>query len=131
MGSHVVGKIREGCCSLIGGNDQVGIIFVVAYNPGRWDDGIATAIICHIEQAADERLVARAYFSAVLIGFEFGQSPRNKTAFGADRDNHSVLGNLCFDKPQDFGAKIFRAIGPAQATPGHFTATQVDCLDLG
>ena len=58
LGGNAVGDIGEGRGALVGGDDQVRIVVVVAHDVDRMHDLAVDQVVGDVEQAVDEALVA-------------------------------------------------------------------------
>ena len=126
-----VGDVREGRRALVGGNDQIGIVIVVAHDiVGRHDVAFAIDIVGDVEQAADEQLVGgHALGHELFAAGAFLEQLRHEAALGADRHDHRVLDLLRLHETEDLGAEILRPVRPADAAARHLAEAQVHALD--
>ena len=130
--ASLVGDVGEGRRALVGGDDEIGIVAVVAHHVGRRHDADRPGadIVGDVEQRRDEELVG----GGALRLDRFARAARrqalgNEAAFGADRDDHRVLHVLRFDEAEDLGAEILRPVGPADAAARHLAEAQMHALD--
>ncbi len=115
--------VGEAGGTLVGGDDEIGIVAVVSDDFGRRHDAVTPRPIGHdivgeVQEPADEDPVA---FDG-LVGKAAGCGRRlldDKAALGPDRDDDRVLDRLGLHQPENFGAKILSAIGPADAAARH------------
>ncbi len=125
-----VRDVREGRRALVGGDDEVRVVLVVANDLRRRHDLAAGDRVGHVEQAAHERLVALDDLleqrSAVATG---RRALDDEAALGADRDDHGVLDRLGLHQPEHLGAEVLAAVGPADASARDPPAAEVHRLD--
>ena len=129
LSCNLVGKIRKRCGSLIRCNHQVGIVLIVAYDPGWRDHRFVAAVIGQVEHAADEGLVAGFHLCRTLLGCAQREAADDKAAFGADRDNDRIFDDLCLDEPQYLGTEVLWTIRPSESAPGNQATPQVHRLN--
>src|SRR5699024_5688531 len=129
----LVGEVGEGGGALVRGDDQVGVVLVVAHHPFGRDDLITGTVVGDLEHPADEGAVGRLPRlhpgTAVLgrVGKLLGIEP----ALGPGGDDDGVLDHLRLDQAEHLGAEIFPSVAPAQAAPGDLAEAQVHPFDRG
>ena len=74
-------------------------------------------------------VACNAFIQHRLAVFWIGALFAHKATFGAIGHNHRIFHHLCFHQAQYFGAEVFHAVRPAQATTSHFGTTQVHALN--
>ena len=129
---EVVGDVGERRRALVGGDDEIGIVAVVAHHVGRRNHAACARsdIVGDVEQRRDEHLVGGDAFG--LDGFARAagrQIFRHEAALGADRHDHRVLDVLRLDQAENFGAEILRPVGPANAAARHLAEAQMHGFD--
>ena len=83
-------------------------------------------VVGHIQQCANKDLITgNALFLDDVTAGVFRHALTDETTFGTYRHDNRVLHLLGFHQPQHFGAVIFKAVRPAQAAAGYFTAPQM------
>ena len=128
-----VGDVGEGCRTLVGSDDEIGIITVMAHDIGGWDDiALRVEIVGDVEQCADEFLIgvdadALRFLARRIGGHKFGI----ETALRADRHDHRILDLLGFHQAQNFGAEIVAPVRPAKTAAGDGSETQMHAFDIG
>jgi hypothetical protein len=85
----------------------------VADDPRRRHDPVAGDVVGQIEQAADQRAVARDDLRLLRVAPALREPLRDETALRADRHDHRVLDVLRLHQPEDLGAEILEAVRPA------------------
>ena len=129
LGRDRVGQVRERRRALVGGHDQVRIVAVVAHDVrGRHDAAVGDRV-GDVEQAADERAVARDD----LLEQRVAAAGRRRlldheAALGPQRDDQRVLDHLGLHQTEDLGAEVLTAVRPAQPSAGDGAAAQVHAL---
>ncbi len=125
-----VGDVGERRGALVGGDDEVGVVAVVAHDAVRRDGLLALEVVGDVEQAGDERLVAGDALGHPLVALAgVGQLLAEEAALGADRHDHGVLDHLRLDQAEHLRAEVVAPVGPAQAAAGHRAEPQVHALD--
>ena len=125
----LVGDVGELRRALVGRDDEVGVVGVVAHDVGR-RHGLHRAVFAgdevvgDVEQARDERAVA----GLDLGGARPGRA-HHEAALRADRHDHRVLHRLRLDQAEDLGAVVGGPVRPSQTTPGDRAEPQVHALD--
>ena len=130
LGREGVGGIREGRGALVGGDDEIGVVAVMANCVRRRDDRLAIQVVGELEQGPNEDAVALGTFGEP--GGAIGgrrQLLGHEAAFGADRDDDGILDLLGLDQPEHLGAEILRPVRPAQATAGDLAEAHMDAFD--
>ena len=126
---HRVGGVGEMRRALVGGDDEVGIVVVVADHVGRVHDLALHQVVGDVEEAGHELAVA-------LDQVRVQRRPRrqlalqHEAALRPDRDDDGVLQLLRLHQPEDLGAEVVVAIAPAQAAARDHAAAQVDAFQL-
>ena len=115
---YPVRDIGERRGALVGGDDEVRIVGVMAHGLGRRHDCVTSAaivgalgkdIVGNVEQAADQDLVTLDPLSHQLIA-RGGRPLQHEAAFRADRHDDRVLDRLRFHQPENLGAEILLAV---------------------
>ena len=126
---HLVRRVRQMRRALVGRDDQIRIVVIVAHHFRRMHHLALDDVVGDVEQARDELAVA-----IDQIGVERGArrhfALQHEAAFGADGDDDGVLDHLRLHQAEDFGAEVVVAIAPAQAAARDLAAAQVDAFDL-
>ena len=125
-----VGVIGEGRRPLVGSDDEIRVIGVVALHVGRWNDLVADAVVGEIEQAAQIVLVTG--HALLEVGLAVGRRRRaleHEAALGTDRNDDRILDHLRLDQAQDLGAEILRPVRPAQPSARDLAAAQMHALE--
>ena len=129
---HAVGDVGERRGALVGGDDQVGVVAVVADHAHRRHALALDEVVGDVEQSGDERAVARHAFGQPRLAVAgVGQLLAEEPALRADRHDDGVLDHLRLDESEHLGAEVVAAVGPAQATAGDRAEPQVHALDAG
>ena len=111
-----VRDVREGRRALVGGDDEVRVVLVVADDVRRRHDLAAGDRVRHVEQAAHERPVALDDLLEQRSAVATGRRPLDdEAALGADRDDDGVLDRLRLHQPEHLGAEVLAAVRPADA----------------
>ena len=130
FGGDLVGDVGEGGGALVGGHDQVMVVFIMPHHTfGRTDAGL-DQVVGQIQQTTNEGLVGLNALGHE--GFPVGrvrQAFGDESALGTDRHNDRVFDLLGFDQAQDLGAIVLEPVGPTQATPCDLAAPQVYPFD--
>ena len=125
-----VGGIGEGGRALVGGDDQVGVVLVVAHHVARRHDLAFDDVVGDVEHAADEQPVAGHALGEQRIAVAaHRRALDDEAALGADRHDHRVLHHLRLDQAQHLGAEILAPVGPAQAAARDRAEAQVRAFD--
>ena len=125
-----VGDVREGRRALVGGDDQVGVVVVVAHDVGRRDDLAVDDVVGHIEQAADEGAIAGHDLLEQRLAIARGRRALDHEAtLRADRHDHRVLDHLGLHQTEHLGAEVLAPVRPADAATRDLPAAQVHTLD--
>ena len=125
----LVGDVGELRGALVRGDDEVGVVAVVADDVRRRDGlgapvGSGDEVVGDVEQPGDERPVAGDDLVAARLG-----PAHDEPALGPDRHDHGVLHRLRLDQAEDLGAEVLRPVAPAQAAAGDGAVAQVHALD--
>ena len=113
---------------LVGGDDEVGVVPVVAHDAVRRHDPAVDQVVGHVEQPPHERAVAGRDLGVQRVPAR-GWGLHDEPALGADRHDDGVLDGLGLRQPEYLGAEVLRAVRPAQPAAGDRTAPQVHALD--
>ena len=116
--------------ALVGGDDEVGVVPVVAHDAVRRHDPAVDHVVGDVEQPADERPVAGRDLGVQRVPAR-GWRLHDEPALGADRHDDGVLDGLRLGEPEDLGAEVLRPVRPAQPAAGDGAAPQVHALDPG
>ena len=123
-----VGRVGERRRALVGRDDQVRVVAVVADDVPRRHDLAVRDRVGHVEQAADERAVA----ADDLLEQRLARGRRalhDEAALRADRHDQRVLDHLRLHQPEDLRAEVLAPVRPAQAAARDAAAAQVHALD--
>ena len=124
-----VGDVGERGRALVGGDDQVGIVAVVADDVVRRHDLALDQVVGDVEQAVDEHAVAGDALGQLGIAIAADRRALDEeAALRADRHDDRVLDHLRLDQTQHFGAEILAAVRPAQAAARDRAEAQVDAF---
>jgi hypothetical protein len=101
----------------------------VHHGAARVDDAVAVAVVGDVEQRVHEGAVGggdpflhrRAVEAAQVLADD-------ERALGPGGHDHGVLDHLRLDQPEHLGPEVLRPLRPAQPTPGHGRAPQVQPL---
>ena len=85
-------------------------------------------IVGEVQEAADQGLVAFDRFGPEFVGCS-GWLLDDEPAFRSDRDDDRVLDRLRLHQPENLGAEILLAVGPADAAAGDLAGAHVHRLD--
>ena len=130
FGADAVRVVGERRGALVGGDDEVGIVGVVALDLRRRHDLVADAVVGDVEQAAQIVLVAGdAFFHVGVAIRRRRRALQHEAALGAHRHDHDVLHHLRLHEAQHLGAEILRPVRPAQAAARDAAAAQVHALE--
>ena len=124
-----VRRIRERRRALVGRDDEIRVVFVMADDVFRPDEAVGTEIVGDIEQARNEHRVGGGAFGLHRLARACGQLLRHEAALGADRHDHGVLHLLRLDEAEHLGAEILRPVRPADAAARHLAEAQVHAFD--
>ena len=124
----LVGHVGERRGPLVGGDDEVGVVPVVAHDAMRRHDPAVDQVVGDVEQAPHERAVAGRDLGVQRVPAR-GWRLHDEPALGADRHDDGVLDGLGLRQPEYLGAEVLRTVGPAQPAAGDRTAPQVHALD--
>ncbi len=122
--------VREGRCSPVGGHDEVRIVTIEGANPRRVNNVAVFVIVSHVEKCVDEDPVAGLHFIERRARGRIGDASHHKPALRSGRHDDDVLRHLSLHQTQDLGSIVLASVRPADATPRHGTATQVDTCNL-
>ena len=125
-----VGNIGELGGALVGGDNQVWIVAIVADDVVWMRDLAIDQIVSDVEQAVDEHLVTGDPLSKYRVALTAGRRMLDEeAALGADRHDDRVLDHLRLDQAEDFGTEILATIRPAQATACDRPKAQMHTFD--
>ena len=126
----LVGDVREAGRALVGGDDQVRVVIVVADHAVGRHHLAGDDVVGHVKQSRQEQPVARDPLLGQLLATAAGRRALDhEPALGADRDDQRVLDHLRLHQPQHLGAEVLGAVRPAQPTAGDLAAAQVHSLE--
>ena len=91
-------------------------------------DAVGDDVVGQVEKAADQDLVAFDGFGAELI-VRRRRLLDDETAFRPDRDDDRVFDRLRLHQPEDLGAEILLAVGPADAAARDLAGAHMHALD--
>ena len=130
LDGDAVGDVGEGRRALVGGDDQVRIVVVVAHDVLRRHDLAVDEVVGDVQQAVDEDLVAGDALGQHRVAVAADRRTLDEeAALGADRHDHRVLHHLRLDQAQHFGAEILAAVRPAQTAARDRAEAQVHAFD--
>ncbi len=125
-----VGDVRERCGALVSSDDEVRVVAIAPDDAVARNDFALDEVVGEVEQAANERLVARNAFALNLIACAAArQLLWKEAALGADRHDDGVLDVLRLHQAEHFGPVIVAAIGPTQSAARHQAHAQVHAFD--
>ena len=125
----LVGDVGEGGGALVGGDDQVGVVLVVAHDVAWRHDFAVLDVVGDVEQGGDEDAVGGNALLLDLLARAAARQPlRQKAALGARGHDDGVLDALGANETQHLGAEILGAVGPADAAAGDRRKAQVHTL---
>ena len=124
----LVGDVGEGRGALVGRDDEVGVVGVVAHHARGRHRLAVDEVVGELEQRADERPVAGDDLGRerVAVG---RRRLDDEPALGADRHDDRVLHRLRLHQAEDLGAEVFAAVGPADAAARDAPGSQVHAFD--
>ena len=126
-----VGDVGERRRALVGGDDEVGVVAVVAHDALGRHDRARDAVVGDVEQAGDEHPVGGLALlePGLAVDRRVGQVLGVEPALGPGRHDDGVLDHLRLDQPEDLGAEVLAPVGPAQPAAGDRPEAQVHALD--
>ena len=125
-----IGYIGEGRRALVGSDNEIGIIAIMADGVGGRHQTLPLEIIRQGQQGSDEEFVGLRPLcqpGRAIRGRR--QLLGDEAALGSNRHDDGILDLLGLDQAQHFGAKILRAIRPADTTTRHFAEAQMHAFD--
>ena len=122
-----VRDVREGGRALVGGHHEVGVVAVVAHDPGVGHDLAALDVVGQVEQPADEGLVAGHDLLGQVVA-PGGRLLHHEPALRAHGHDHRVLHHLGLHQAEHLGTEVLAAIRPADAAACDRSAAQVHPL---
>ena len=123
VGGDAVGDIGERGRSLVGGDDEVRVVLVVADHLRRRNDLAADDVVCQIEQAAQKRPITGDDLLLERLAATLHRwALDHEAALRANRNDQRVLDHLRLHQAQDLGAEVLAPVRPAQATARHLAA---------
>ena len=129
LGRDRVREVGERRGALVGRDDEVRVVAVVAHDVARRHDRAVDDVVGEVEQAADERPVAGDDLVAQGLAAAVRRRPLDhEAALGADGHDQRVLDHLGLHQAEDLGAEVLAAVRPAQAAAGDLAAAQVHAL---
>ena len=101
------------------------VVFVLAQH-ARWRHDLAVDdVVGHVEQPADERLIARDDLALDRVAIARRQRLADEPALRAVRHDHGVLDLLRLHQAEHLGAEVLAPIGPANAAARDLRRAQV------
>ena len=126
---NIIGNIGKTRRALIRRNHQVGVVVIAANDRLGRHHTITLAVIGNIQQAANKQFVAgHALGKQLLSRLKLRRASGDKAPFSTGGNYDGIFHLLRFYQPQDFGAVILQAVGPAYAAARNFTAPQMDAF---
>ena len=111
VGRDAVGDVGECRRTLVGCDDEIGIVLVPGHHIVWMDDGITLNIVGDIEQAANECLVGADTFGEPFVaGSRLGQLLGIEPTLGTDRNDDGILDLLSLDQAENLGAEIIAPV---------------------
>jgi hypothetical protein len=130
--ADVVGDVGEGRRALVGGNDEVGVVVVVADHVLGRDHFTLDLVVGDVQQAREEQAVAADRLVDLgLAVAAFGRALDEEAALRPHGHDDPVLDHLRLHQAQDLGAEVLAPVGPAQAATGDLAAPEMHALDRG
>ena len=127
-----VGGVRERRRTLVGGDDEIGVVGVVPHDPLWRHHLLDVEIVGDGEHARDEVDIGIPAGLEDRIACPAGGQPlRIEAALRPDRHDNRVLDLLRLDQAQHLGAVVLRPVGPPEPAPGHRPEAQMNAFDLG
>ena len=123
-----VRDVGEGRGALVGGDDEVRVVLVVADDVGRRHDSPPAIVVGHVQQSAHEHPVALDHLLGSAARPAGGRPLDDEAALRADRHDDGVLDRLRLHQAEYLGAEVLAAIGPANAAARDLAAAQVHGL---
>src|ERR1019366_3829368 len=120
-----IGDVRKRRGALVRSDHQIGIVAVVADDIDRGDDFVVDDVVGDVQQASDQRLIARDDFRLLRLAVGYAWAFDHETAFGAYRNDDGILYLLRLHQSENLGAEIFAPIGPADAAASDVSHPQV------
>ncbi len=133
LARNAVGDVAERRRALVRGHDQIRVVRVVTARL-RWRHhdplavGIGDVVVGEVQQARDERSVARQPGGEPRIAVVGGRALHHEPALGTGRHDDRVLDHLCLDQAEDLGAEVLAPVRPAQPPASHWAEAQVHAL---
>ena len=127
LGRDAVREVRERGRPLVGGNDEVRVVVVVADDVGRRHGLAADEVVGQVEEALHQDAVAGDDLLAQRVALR-RRALDDEAALRAHGDDHGVLDHLRLHQAENLGAEVLAAIGPADAAARHLAAAEVDAL---
>ena len=130
--ADLVGDVRERGGSFVGGDDQVGVVTVEAYDVVRRNDRAIGQVVGEVEEGTDEDLVARN--TLCLKGRAIcsnGRLTQNEAALRAGWHDDSILDGLRLHQPENFGPKVFWSVAPPQSAASNPRHPEMHPFDPG
>lgn len=127
----LVGDVGERRGALVGGDDEVRVVLVVAHHVLRRHDLARDQVVGDVEQRRDEGAVAGDALGEPGVTVHGGvrELLGDEAALGADRHDHGVLDHLRLDQAEDLRTEVLTPVGPAQAAARDLAEAQVHALD--
>ncbi len=124
-----VRDVGEGGRALVGCDDEVRVVLVVAHHVRRRYDLAAGDRVGHVEQPVHEGLVAGDDLLEQRGAVAARRRPLDdEAALGADGDDHRVLHRLRLHQAQHLGAEVLAAVRPTDPAARDLPAAQVHRL---
>ena len=126
-----VGDVGERRGALVGGDDEIRVVAVVADHALGRNDLSADDVVGDVQQAVDEAFVTGHALvePCIAIDRRIRQLLAEEAALGAHRHDDGVLDHLRLDQPQHFGAEVLAAVGPAQTAARDRAEAQMHAFD--
>ncbi len=125
LGGQGVRDVGEGRRALVGRDDEVGVVFVLAQHPRGRHDSALDDVVGHVEHPADERLIARDDLALDRVAIAGRQRFADEAALRAVRHDHGVLHLLRLHQAEHLGAEVLAPIRPANAAASDLRRPQV------
>ena len=129
---NAVGEVGETGGTLVGGDDQIRVIAIVAQHVvGRDHLSVRCNVVGQVEKRVDEGFIGRNRNRLCRLARRTGRNLFGiEPAFGADGHDDGVLHLLRLDEAQHLGAEILPPVGPANAAARHPAKAQMHAFHL-
>ena len=125
-----IGRVGEGRRALVGRDDEIGIVAVIAPDPFGAQQVVAGDVVGDRQERGDEDHIGRLAAGKPGVAIRgVGQLLGIEAAFGADRHDDRVLHLLGLDEAENLGPIVLGPVRPAQTATGDLSETQMDTLD--